>query len=67
MRVRGSYISAALIALAVIGWFVSDNFTDNAADAPTTEVTTAEEEAVRNLTIKALAVRNETIPLAGES
>ena len=29
MRVRGSYISAALIALAVIGWFVSDNFTDN--------------------------------------
>lgn len=63
MRVRGSYISAALIALAVVGWFVSDNFTDNAADAPTAEVATAEEEAVRNLTIKALAVRNETIPL----
>ena len=74
MKIRSSYIWASLIALGVIGWFVSDNFTSSsdetdteiaASDAPATEgaKAQADESVIPNLTISAMEVQNQDIDL----
>lgn len=72
MKVRGSYIWAFLIATSVIGWMVSDDlFSGEAQNAAasiqaeeTIEASNDETESpVSKLTIRALSVTNETVPL----
>lgn len=74
MKIRSSYIWASLIALGVVGWFVSDNFTSSsdetateiaASDAPATEgdKAPADDNVIANLTISAMEVQNQDIDL----
>lgn len=73
MKFRSSYLWALLIALGVIGWFVSDNFTSSsdmdAADASAEQIeqtddgTTTKDEVIKNLTISAMKVKNQDIDL----
>ena len=74
MKIRSSYIWASLIALGVVGWFVSDNLISS-SDETDTEITTtnapasegekapANETVMPNLTISAMEVQNQDIDL----
>ena len=71
MKIRSSYIWASLIALGVVGWFVSDNFpsspeTDTASlsvDKADEDTTSSATDVMPNLTISAMKVKNQDIDL----
>ena len=71
MKIRGSYVWASLIALGVIGWFVSDNFTSSpetetasiSVDETDSNKTSSDAEIMPNLTISAMKVKNQDIDL----
>ena len=71
MKIRSSYIWASLIALGVIGWFVSDNFTSSpetdtaslSVDKADEDTTSSATDVMPNLTISAMKVKNQDIDL----
>ena len=74
MKIRSSYIWASVIALGVIGWFISDNFISSSDETETeiaeTEASASEgnkapadENVIANLTISAMEVKNQDIDL----
>ena len=71
MKIRGSYIWAFLIALGVVGWFISDNFTSSpetqtasiSADMAEGDKANSDADIMPNLTISAMMVKNQDIDL----
>jgi len=74
MKIRSSYIWASVIALGVIGWFISDNFISSSDETETEIAETdasasegdkapADENVIANLTISAMEVKNQDIDL----
>ena len=74
MKIRSSYLWASIIALGVVGWFVSDNFMSSSeieasnliaetGASSDDNLSQTNEAVISNLTISAMEVKNQDIDL----